>query len=536
MKEHGAGRKGGAGEDPGPGHLASFGDLLRGFRRRSGQRQVDLGRSVYLDHSTISRLESGDRLPTVAELDRLAVALRLTEDERTHLRTAFERGVRDHYGVQSDVLLNSDECVIIAQGQLAEARQCRLLGNPQVAAAVAGRTMSWLRLMARRSSSQAARDALLRVAGEAVVEECKSYLDYLLPADAHGRLPSHDREEVSTTLRRDFLAMSGYAAAGHVLGLLEGPLGMLNVRLDKASTNDERIAHIENIAADLGLQVVRVEPTAVMRPALTTLHTVRTLLEQRHPARQQVRLVQASARLSTVIGEVLFNVGHFPRAREWYKAAEQSARDVGDEYLADIALAGQAYLPLYSDDPRGVLALLSPRLEGKTGPSPAIAWLWGFTARAHAALDDRDEFRRSIERAGECLARSPAELIRPGIFSFLPEKLGFYEATGAVRLKDPARAIDAADRALSLYDLSETMEPALVRLERASALAEAGEIPEACRAAKAALLEPHTYHGVTVRKYAGRFDGLISGIELPETRDWFEVRAAVHGRQDGLAS
>jgi tetratricopeptide (TPR) repeat protein len=384
--------------------------------------------------------------------------------------------------------------------------------------------------MARRSSSKDARDALLRVAGDALVEECKSYLDSLLPADAQVRLPSHDREEVTTTLRRDFLALSGYAAAGQVLGLLEGPLDMINMRLDGASTSDERISHIEAIAEDLGVQVVRVEPTAVLKPALTTLHAVRALLEERHPERQQVRLVQANARLSTVIGEILFNVGQFSRAREWYLAAERSARDAGDQYLADIALAGQAYLPLYSDDPRGVLALLSPRLEATTRPSPAIAWLWGFSARANAALDDSQEFRRSVERAGESLERSPSEMIKPGIFSFLPEKLGFYEATGAVQLNDPVRAIDAADRALSLYDLTETMEPALVRLERASALAETGEVPEACRAAKAALLEPNTYHGVTVRKYATRFDGLISGIDLPETRDWFEVRAAVHGR------
>jgi hypothetical protein len=89
----------------------------------------------------------------------------------------------------------------------------------------------------------------------------------------------------------------------------------------------------------------------------------------------------------------------------------------------------------------------------------------------------------------------------------------------------------AADHALSLYDLSETTEPTLAKLERASALAEAGEVPEACRIAKTALLDPNTYHGLTVRTYADRFDHLIRAIQSPETREWREVRADIHGQK-----
>jgi hypothetical protein len=76
------------------------------------------------------------------------------------------------------------------------------------------------------------------------------------------------------------------------------------------------------------------------------------------------------------MGEIMFNLGRFEQAREWYKTAEHAALDAGDQYLADIALAGQAYLPTYSHNPRGVLDLLTPRLEGRVSASPAIAWLW----------------------------------------------------------------------------------------------------------------------------------------------------------------
>jgi hypothetical protein len=117
------------------------------------------------------------------------------------------------------------------------------------------------------------------------------------------------------------------------------------------------------------------------------------------------------------------------------------------------------------------------------------------------------------------MERSPAELIKPGIFSRLPSNLAFYEATGSVALNQAEAAVRAADRAFSLADPRDA-DRALARLERANALAQAGEIPEACRIAIDTLLDPGTYHGVPVRTYAARFDSLIRGMESPATREW----------------
>lgn len=343
--------------------------------------------------------------------------------------------------------------------------------------------------------------------------------------------PAVQPEEVSSSRRRDIFALGGLAVAGRVLEMLEDELDMTHMTIDRGTTSEERTAHLAGEAKDLGVQVVQVAPPALIEPALRTLRSIRTLLEERQPTRQQVRLLQASAMVGTVVGEIMFNLGRFGKANEWYKIAEHAAYDAGDRYLLDVALAGQAYLPTYSDNPRGVLALLAPRLDSGPAPSPAVAWLWGFKARAHAALGEPDEFQYSIECAQESLTRSRAELVAPGIFSFLPEKLAFYEATGAVRLNQPSRAISAADRALSLYDPSETTEPTLARLERASGLALAGEVPEASRVATDAILDPNTYHGVTVRAYAWRFDQLVRGIQSHETREWRLVLAEMYGRK-----
>jgi hypothetical protein len=225
----------------------------------------------------------------------------------------------------------------------------------------------------------------------------------------------------------------------------------------------------------------------------------------------------------------MFGTGQIKRARAWYQAAEKAAADAGDRYLLDIALGGQALLLTYADDSRGALRLVGPRLGGDPSPSPAIARLWGFKARAHAALGEASEFQRSIESARQALDGSRQELICPGIFSCTATTLDFHEATSAVRLTRPAVAIRAADRVL--LSGQRTTDRTLARLERASALAQSGEVDEACREATATLLDPGTLDKMSVRAYARKFDEVVRGINSAATCEWHQVHADKHGKK-----
>jgi tetratricopeptide (TPR) repeat protein len=358
----------------------------------------------------------------------------------------------------------------------------------------------------------------------------------LPPAEASDALSGDDggvphAEEVSPTRRRDAITLSGLALAAPALDNLERELDMVHLTLDRGTTSEERITHLERAANDLSVRVVDEDARDCVAPALRTMSAVRTLLEQRQPTRQQIRLVRISAMLSTILGEILFQTGNFAKAREWYLTAGHAASDAGDRYLMDIALVGQAYLPTYSNQPRDVLALVTPRLEQNPRPSPATAWLSGFAARAHATLGDADGFQRSIKRAHDFMDRSRPELVKPGIFSRLPANLLFYEATGAIALRRPGAAIIAADRALAQPMTPGDTDRILIRLERASALAQSGEVPEACRAATAALTQPGIHHDAAVRIYAAKFDTTIRGIQSPETRDWRQLLADTHRPQ-----
>jgi transcriptional regulator with XRE-family HTH domain len=75
----------------GNGHSAptkSFGSLLKELRESRGLSQNKLGRRCGTSHATISRLESGDRVPSRAMVSRLARAMSLGDIESAWLFAA----------------------------------------------------------------------------------------------------------------------------------------------------------------------------------------------------------------------------------------------------------------------------------------------------------------------------------------------------------------------------------------------------------------------------------------------------------------
>lgn len=67
---------------------AEFGGLLKGFRERRNVSQSKLAERAAFDHSYVSRLESGARMPTRDAVDRLGEALGLTQVELDALLAA----------------------------------------------------------------------------------------------------------------------------------------------------------------------------------------------------------------------------------------------------------------------------------------------------------------------------------------------------------------------------------------------------------------------------------------------------------------
>lgn len=356
----------------------------------------------------------------------------------------------------------------------------------------------------------------------------------LMPVDYEDTSQPDGSDKENATNRRGLIRHSSLAAAGFFVDRLWSEPGRMHSALDRGCVGQETLAELRRQAADLGVRVVQTPPTILIEEALVGFRFVRELIGEKQTLSAQRELAVSGAMFATVLGEILFNTGRFPLARRWYGIAQRAATEAGVLYYADLALAGSTYLPMYSPDPRGVLDQVTSRLESGPNPSPAIAWLWGFRAKAHAMLGDRNAFQHAVDQARTVLDHSSRDLIGPGIFSFVPEKLAFYEARGWVELNDTDAAAAAAEQAIAMYDPTETTEPALAQFEKASAFAQGGELPEACRIASNALLDRRTYHGITVIARAYEFDTLVGPSNDELVRTWKQVLSSVRKPQLAL--
>ncbi len=68
--------------------MTEFGQLLKALRERRGVSQSKLAERADFDHSYVSRLEGGARMPTRDAVDRLGAALGLGLSERDSLLAA----------------------------------------------------------------------------------------------------------------------------------------------------------------------------------------------------------------------------------------------------------------------------------------------------------------------------------------------------------------------------------------------------------------------------------------------------------------
>ena len=326
-----------------------------------------------------------------------------------------------------------------------------------------------------------------------------------------------------TVERRQFLSSGAGVAAGYMTSLLASEPREMNRLLNVNKETQARIGYFERTAEVLGTEVVRVPSPTLLESSLIAFRDARLLAMACNSEAERVRTVRANSMLATVIGLILFDSNRFDESREWYRTARHAASNVGDRYLSDIALASEAYVPTYSGDPTGVLSLLAPRLDSRATNTAAVAWQWAFCGKAHAVLGNKAQAERAFDQSERVLNEAPKETVRPGVFSFLPEKLAMYRAQAYVSLDLPEKAISAANQALASYDPHETTEPSLARFELASALLRAGEIDEACKQATKAVTDENVFMGISVRKSADRFSRELPKGNTAAAQEWKDV-------------
>ncbi|MFE9243895.1 multiprotein-bridging factor 1 family protein [Nocardiopsis sp. NPDC006938] len=224
--------------------------------------------------------------------------------------------------------------------------------------------------------------------------------------------------------------------------------------------------------------------------AVAHVHLAEQMLGNARGTVFHTELSAAASEASGFAAWLSADLGDMGSARMHYRTAVVRARQAGMRLLDVYMLGSLASFEIdVAEDPELGLGLVQ-EAEHVLGPSAhptARAWLACIGALAHAGLGDRVSAARAIRRA-EREADSPdnAQPPWPWVFSFDRAKVAGYRALVGVRLRSPHDARAAFAEAVAPAPRN-VKQSALLKVELASAHAEAGDVDEAFRLAQEAL-------------------------------------------------
>nr|WP_046468196.1 helix-turn-helix transcriptional regulator [Allosalinactinospora lopnorensis] len=223
------------------------------------------------------------------------------------------------------------------------------------------------------------------------------------------------------------------------------------------------------------------------------------------------------------------DMGDSGSARSYYRSAITRARQSGHHLLDVYMLGSLSAFEIEAEDPElglGLAAEAGRRMGANAHPT-AKAWLSCVRALGHAALGDESASARELALAETNVARREnADPPWPWVFAFDDAKVAGYRALAGVRLRRPNDARAAFSEALN-GPRPGAKQAAVLKVELASAHADAGDVDEAFRLASEALRTGAAFRSERVitrvrrfrRGYRGprarsvqEFDGLLNDL------------------------
>ncbi len=224
--------------------------------------------------------------------------------------------------------------------------------------------------------------------------------------------------------------------------------------------------------------------------AVAHVHLSEQMLSNARGTPFHTELSAAASEASGFAAWLNADLGDMGSARMHYRTAVIRARQAGMRLLDVYMLGSLAAFEIdVAEDPELGLGLVQ-EAEHVLGPSShptARAWLACVGALAHAGIGDRVAAAQAIRRAEREAARPDnAQPPWPWVFAFDQSKVAGYRALVGVRLRSPHDARAAFAEAVAPAPRN-VKQSALLKVELASAHAEAGDVDEAFRLACEAL-------------------------------------------------
>lgn len=210
-------------------------------------------------------------------------------------------------------------------------------------------------------------------------------------------------------------------------------------------------------------------------------------LKHKQPHEVAQRLCQLAGETAQILGKTLFDLHEYALAWSYYTFSLKAAQAADNHDLWAVGLGRMSLLLIYWEQPQDAHPLLREARQ-LTIQCPRIAcWLAAVEAEVHAQLGDVDACNAALSAAKEFAKSEPLgeDRYATGMNS---SRLAGYEGACFVRLRRPERALPVLQQAAALLDPQAVRRQSTIFTDMGMAYAQQGNIHEACKHAKYALV------------------------------------------------
>lgn len=283
---------------------------------------------------------------------------------------------------------------------------------------------------------------------------------------------------------------------GQVLGI-SAVLGYAVTR-NARPVVDERILGVLRTTFDqyrtLGTMT---SPSVVLAQVIAHAHTLRTLAAD-NPEPMRSDLLLLAARVAEYAGWMSQEAGQEADARRWTNRAVAFAAG-RDPHIATYALVRHAEMAMYRHDPRQTVEL-ARRAQQDRAAGPRILGLAArCEAQGHALAGDMRGYQVALARAAGLLAiREDTDGPVFGSAS-VADEVSLARGWALYDLGRPGAAAELLDQQLDTIPATARRARARFGVRRALAHAQAGEVDQACVAARDVLADAASVDSATIR-------------------------------------
>ncbi|MFF3552352.1 hypothetical protein ACFYXL_02915 [Streptomyces tsukubensis] len=356
-----------------------------------------------------------------------------------------------------------------------------------------------------------------------------SVRELLQPADQ--RPPLHKEKvavEADEVLKRRTLL--GVVGAGLGLGpaaleIMASTRARLDAAIESSSYSTATLERWEEIANEYARAYQTLPPQELLADLLADIDEVQQMLEAHQPIRHRRRLCRVVAQLAALAGIFTSALGAHREARNWFYTGKLAASEAGDAHLEGTLAVRSAIVSLYYGTPAAAYthaARARERLRSAVGPASARSLV--VEARALARMRRGDEALPLLRQAEDMFGKLSSQDREDIALGYTERQFLFHLGNAWTHLGRTEEAWTVQRRALAQYAPTERLDPALIRIDRATALARAGEPEEAYRIAGGAITSLPTEHRTgMVMRYASDFAAVVGRSELPAGRQFTEL-------------